>query len=208
MTESKQDDGTKYFEKAQIVLARVDEIKADKQKWAFVADKHDTLLFKKDYPKICSLPCYLTQTVFAKSRKELVDKIWVMDEDKAKKNDPKLTMWKEVEKGDGWKVCSQYSGMMWPIWPRHVVFAQVKIEEKGVTRLVAFSVDHKKAPVNAKTHVEAHVHMSVYEFVDNKDKTTTVSRYTHVDPMGGIPDWLVNMYATNQVDMFNRWKKD
>jgi autonomous glycyl radical cofactor GrcA len=198
-------DGKEYVVQAQAILKRLNEINSDEQKWQFVVTKEGTSLYKKTYDN-CPTPCYLTQTTIAKSKDALLNNIWVMDEKKAKVNDPKLSMWTEVEKGQGWKVCSQHNEMGWPIWPRHIVFAQVRFDDGNVTHLVAFSVKHKKAPVDVATHVEAKLHMSVYRFEQNKDGTTTINRYAQLDPCGNIPIWLVNMYAANQVDMFNRWR--
>jgi hypothetical protein len=211
-------DGKKYIDLALTILERINTINSDDQKWKHVVTKENTELYKKKYPDICPIPCYLTTTTIGKPMNELVNKIWLMDEDKAKENDPKLTMWTEIDKGVlddniSWKVCSQYNSMMWPIWPRHIVFAQVKInrpatsDKPETTQLVAFSVDHEKAPIDTKTHVQAIVHLSVYDFISNKDGSTIINRITQVDPKGGIPVGLINMYATNQVDMFNRWKK-
>jgi hypothetical protein len=207
--EQKQ-DGKKYFEQAAKVLKRVNEIRTDKsQDWQEVVGsdgKGGAELYKKDYPDICPTPCYLTRATFKQPLAKMVARIWDMTEAKAKVNDPKLTMWTEVEKGENWKVCSQHNTMGWPVWPRHTVFAQVRFDEPGKTQLVAFSVNHKKAPVDESTHVRAHVHLSVYTFVDNKNGTTTVSRMTQVDPRGDVPTWIVNMYAKNQVNMFNQWQ--
>ena len=63
-------------------------------------------------------------------------------------------------------------------------------------------------PLEAKTHVRSRVHLSIYEFKETGKETTQVTRITQIDPCGSIPVPLVNMYAGNLVDMFNRWKKE
>jgi len=135
-------------------------------------------------------------------------KFWAVNEELAMKNDPKLTMWREVEKGNNWKVCSQYNSMMWQMWPRHTVFAQVRFDEGNTTKLVAYSVDHPSVPRQDKTHVRSNVHMSVYEYKDNGDNTTQVTRITQIDPCGSIPVALVDLYSGNLVNLFNSWKRE
>ena len=93
------------------------------------------------------------------------------------------------------------------IWSRHSVFAQVKLEKENVTYLVAFSVDHPFAPRDDKNFVTTKIHMSVYEYIDNKNDTTDVTRIALVDPCGNIPVWLVELFAGNMVNLFNKWKE-
>lgn len=185
-----------------------DPKKEETNHWDFVLAKDGTSLYKRDRKEVSPVPCYLVDTKIEKPKDDLVNKIWGVNEELAKENDPKLLMWKELEKEPSWKVCSQYSGMAWPIWPRHLVFAQTKIEEGDKTYLVAHSIDHPEEKINKNTHVEGKVCMSVYEFKDNHNGSTSIRRITQVDPKGSIPVWLINLYAGNLVDMFNRWKKD
>ena len=45
--EIKKSEGKKYFETASTVLARVQKIKSDEQKWNHVVTKEGTELYKK-----------------------------------------------------------------------------------------------------------------------------------------------------------------
>jgi hypothetical protein len=202
-----QDQGAVYVAEAKKVLARVEEVKKDARPWVVVvANKKGAQMHNRAYPKVCHVPLYLTQKTLKQSKAKVVGHIWNMTQDKAKLNDPKLLDWKEVAKGPNFKVCSQHNATGWPYWSRHFVFAQVKFEEGDTTKLVAFSVEHKDAPADTTQYVTGHIHMSVYEITDNKNGTTTIRRYTQVDPCGDIPTWLITWYAGNQVDMFNRWE--
>lgn len=196
-----------YEDTARKLLDEARKLKEEQEGWTDVVEKDGTKLQKKDRKDICNLPCYLVSTKIKKSMADLVDKIWGVNEERAKKNDPKLLMWKQVEGYPDWKVCSQYSGMA-PFWPRHMIFAQTKFEEKDgkTVYLVAHSIKHSDVNVDTKTHVEGKLHLSVYEFKDNGDGTTSIWRLTQADPCGSVPHWLINWYATNLVDMFNRWK--
>ena len=196
-----------YIEKARDILARFEKLRSQ-TKWQHILTKEGTDLFKTDIPEVCPIPCYMVTTTINKPKDVLVDKIWAVNEELAKKNDPKLTMWQEIEKDNNWKVCSQYNSTMWPAWQRHTVFAQVKFDEGNSTKLVAYSIDHPKVPLQDKTHVRTKVHMSVYDYTDNGDNTTKVTRITQVDPCGNIPTSVVTMYSGNLVDMFNRWKEE
>ena len=182
----------------------------DLEEWKQVSEKMGTKLFKLtpdkcDFP--CDFPCYKTTTTINKPKNDVVSKLWNVTEQKTKEYDPKLISWTEVERKDNWKVCSQYNEMGPFIWQRHSVFAQVKIEIGDVTYLVAFSVDHPNVQTDTTKYVRTNIHMSVYEYVDNKDGTTDVTRVALVDPCGKIPVWIVELFAGNMVDMFNKWKK-
>lgn len=195
-----------YITKAYDVLAEAKN-RLKNNKWHHVVTKKGTELYKCDMPHICPTPCYLTKTIINQPLNTIVNKLWMINEDGAKENDPSVTDWAEIEKGLNYKVCTQHNKLMWPFWPRHVVFSQVKIEEKDATYLVANSVDHVKAPYDDDNYVRSFIHMSVYEYKAIDDNNTQITRITQVDPRGYIPISIVNLFATNQVDMFNRWKK-
>jgi hypothetical protein len=178
------------------------------EKWDFVLEKEGTILKKKSLPEICSFPCYLAETTINKPRDKVVEKLWNIDESGAKKNDPKLSSWVEIEKKDNWKVCSQYNKMGWPIWDRHTVFAQVKIEKNNIIYLVAFSIEHPNAMPDNSKFITNKLHLSVYEYIDNGNNTTNISRITLVDPKGSIPQWIVELFSGNMVNMLNLWKHD
>lgn len=175
--------------------------------WQQVSEKLGTKLYKLKLPDKCDFPCYMTKTTIDQPKDTVVSKLWNVTEQKTKEWDPKLTSWREVERKDNWKVCSQYNEMGTLIWPRHSVFAQVKLEKENTTYLVAFSVDHPSAPTDKKNFVTTKIHMSVYEYVDNGNNTTNVTRVALVDPCGNIPVWLVELFAGNMVNLFNKWKE-
>lgn len=156
--------------------------------------------------EVCLFSAYRVRGTFNKSKNELVDKIWgVNSVEQAKANDPKLSSWQKIESGPTWKVISQLNNTVWPIWPRQIVFCQVKFEEGDHTYLVGRSVDRQDVPL-VDGHVMAHLHMSVYDYCDNKDGTTTVNRITLLDPKGQIPVGLEKIYSSNLVNLFESWK--
>ncbi len=175
--------------------------------WQHSVSKQDTKLEQKTYSN-CPFPAYRVTTKINKPKDVVVNKIWQVNEAGAKKNDPKVVMWRLLEEKESYKVIEQYNGMPWPIWHRQVVFAQNRFDDGNKTYLVAFSVDHPSAPVQKATHVLTSLHMSVYEYVDNGDGTTNVTRITQVDPNGSIPVTLVTAFSDGLVDMFNMWKNE
>ena len=144
---------------------------------------------------------------FRKSMAELLNKIWTIDEAQAKINDPNVQSWCEIEKGANWKVWSQINTLGFIIWPRHTIFAKTKIDYGNKCYLVAHSVKYPGIKVNTRTHVENIIHLLVYEFEENANGTTSVWCIVQVDPKGLIPTWLIDMYSTNMINMFNRWKQ-
>lgn len=217
---------TDYIKTAHTVLTKAktlieEEVKweqttseEEKKKWEHVVTTEGTELYKKEMLDVCPVPCYLARTVIKKPLKTLVDKLWIIDEKTTKINDPSVKEWKELEKTENHKVCSQYNKMGMFIWDRHVVYAQVKIEEPdtGKTYIVAFSVTHPLAPFDEKNYVLGKVHMSVFELKkDTKDESgnsTVITKLAHIDPCGDLPVSVINMFASTQVEMFNRWKKE
>jgi len=177
------------------------------KEWSLVTDKEGSRLFKKERPDVCPFACYMINTVINKPKEEVVAKVWGINEAGAKKNDPKLISWRKVHDGDKCKVLSQFNATGPLMWQRHMVFSQVRIDEKDSTKLVGFSVDHSDAPTDEKNYVRAHMHMSVWEFKEKDKNTTEVTRIAQVDPRGNIPVWLVSWYAGNMLDMPNRWKE-
>lgn len=157
----------------------------------------------------CPFPAYHVKATFNKTREEMVNKIWGVDSEvKAKKNDPKLVTWKCVERGPNWKVIDQTNSAIWPIWPRQITFSQVRIDDGRHTYLIGTTTEHNDAVDHSYDHVTAHLHMSVYDYCDNGDGTTTVDRVVLLDPKGNIPVGLVTMYSKNQIDLFSSWKDE
>lgn len=204
---------TDYVKTAQTVLAKAKAIRDDetKTKWEHIVTTEGTELYKKEMLDICPVPCYLAKTVIKKPLQSMIDKLWMIDEKGIRSNDPSVKEWKEIEKTDQYKICSQYNkmgGMF--VWDRHAVYAQVKIEEAGSTYLVAFSVTHPSAPFDEKNYVCGKIHMSVFELKkDTEDPNSTfVTKIALIDPSGDLPVSVINMFASTQVEMFNRWKKE
>lgn len=197
-----------YLEKAKEVLEDGKTL-FKSTNWTHILTKDGTKLSRTDRKRVSQFSCYLVETEIEGTMEDIVDKkIWQINEKKAKENDPKVLMWKEVEKGNSWKVCSQYNKVGIPFWDRHFVFSQTKIvADDGKIYLVAFSVDHPEAKVNIKTHVKGTIYLSVYEFSQVAENRTSVKRVTQVDPEGYIAVAIVEAYAGNLVDMFNRWKE-
>lgn len=195
-----------YVDRAYEVLSKAKELFLSEE-WKPVSC-NDEIHLSNLQLDICPFPAYRVRGSYLKSREEMVNKIWgVVSEDMAKKNDPKLTSWTQVDNGVDWKVLTQTNSVVWPIWPRQVLISQVRIDEGNHTYLVGESVDHPAVKL-ADGHVMAQLHMSVYDFCDNNDGTTTVDRITLLDPQGGMPVSLVTMYSGNLVKLFASWKKE
>jgi len=179
-----------------------------KDSWTPVADKEGIKMYRLPRPDVSPIPCYLIETTYNKPKVELMNKIWGATEETTKKYDLKISMWCVVENGDNYKVCSQYTDMTWPLYPRHIVYAQYKIDEGDSTYLVSFSVDHPNVKTDEKTHVRSKVHISAYTYVDNHDGTTTVRRILQVDPCGNVPTSVVDYFSTSVMNMFAMWKNE
>jgi len=193
-----------YIAQATELLGEAKQLFNDSD-WKHVSTKNGIDLHSMDNGT-CPFPAYRVRSTFNKSKDELVNNIWgVNSVEQAKVNDPKLVSWERIAFGDNWKVISQTNTTVWPIWPRQIIFCQVKFEEEDHTYLVGRSVDHQGASL-VDGHVLAHLHMSVYDYCDNKNGTTTVNRITLLDPKGQMPVGLVTMYAGNLVNLFESWR--
>ena len=201
-SESEQKD---YFKLAQDVLAKFKNLRSNKS-WVFEMNKNNVELSRLSV-NTCPFPAYHVKSVYNKSKEDLVQKIWGVDsEEKAKANDPKLVTWKCVDSGKNWKVITQTNSVVWPVWNRQLTFLQVRIDEGDHTYLVGTTIDRKDVKNLSYDHVIADLHMSVYDYHDNKNGTTTVDRITLLDPQGSIPVSLVTMYSSNLVNLFASWK--
>lgn len=208
-----------YQQKAKEVLHEAKELYRElcdaikvkvfpKDKWTHVLEKEGINMYKYPRPNVSPIPCYLVEATYGKTKDALVKKIWDSTEETAKKYDLKISMWRVVEKGDNYKVCSQYTDMPWPLYPRHIVYTQYKIDEGNTTYLVSFSVDHPDVIIDEKTHVKSKVHLSVYAYIDNGDNTTTVWRILQVDPCGNVPTSVVDYFSASVMNMFITWKNE
>jgi hypothetical protein len=200
---------TDYTKMAHDVLAKA-KVLIEEDKWEHVITTEGTELYKRPIPEVCPIPCYYVKTIIKKPLETLVDKLWIIDENGIKTNDPSVKEWKEVEKTEGYKICTQYNKMGTFIWDRHVVYAQVKIQGTESTQIVSFSVTHSSAPFDEKNYVRGNIHMSVFEFKKDPvdESSTIVTKVSQIDPCGDLPVSVINLFASAQVDVFNRWKKD
>lgn len=198
-------DAKNLYQDLQVALQRKLCVK---DSWNPVMEQDGIKMYKLPRPNVSPIPCYLVEATYNKPKDELMNKIWDITEETAKKYDLKISMWTIVEKGDDYKVCSQYTDMIWPVWPRHIVYAQYKIDDGDTTHFVSFSVDHPNVKTNESTHVRSKVHLSVYSYCDNRDGTTTVRRVLQVDPCGNVPTSVVDYFSTSVMNMFAMWKKE
>lgn len=188
----------KYQKEAQTVLERAKAYRAYTHLIHVSTNKHGTTLHKK-HIETSDIPCYIVETTIKKNASDLASKIWDVTEDIVKKYDHDITSWKEIEKGDTWKVCHQTTAAPWPIWPRELAFSQVKIVEDNTIWLVAFSVDHEQVPLRDKEFVRAIIIMSIWGFTAVNENETKVCRIVHVEPRGSIPTWVVNATVNKHV---------
>jgi hypothetical protein len=195
-----------YMEKSKKILNYAKKLYTSSN-WTEQLKKNGVTL-QNQVVDLCSFPVYRVTCTYNKPKEELVNKIWGVDcEEKAMKNDPKLTSWQCLSSGSDWKLISQTNAAQWPVWPRHTLFSQVRIDEDNHTYLVGSneSVDGHN---DKKNHVTSYLHMSVYDFCDNDNGTTTVDRITLLDPKGSVPVSLVTKYSDNLVDLFCLWKNE
>lgn len=206
---------TLYMEKAQKILTKAKKMfeenpTEDSNIWEHVVTKSGTRLFKREsLSNDQTVPYYYMLTTINHPASKLVDRIWKINEEDAKKNDPTLTDLSVIERTDFHRVYSQYHAITWPVWPRHVVYAQYKFDEQGVQYIVSFSIDHPKVLLDDEQYVRGNIRMSVYEFKEimvNGKSSTSAKRIAQIDPCGSIPSFIVNMFAENQVNVFNSWK--
>lgn len=197
-----------YQEEAHIILNRAKTYLTDPKKVHISTNKNGTILSKKDLDT-SPISCYMLETVLKKPASVLASHIWDVDENIVKKYDHDITYWTEIEKsqkgekGDAWKVCHQTTSAPWPIWPRELAFAQVKIQDDkdNTIWLVAFSISHEKVPLRDKEFVRAVILMSIWGFtpMNENENETKVTRVVHVEPRGSIPTWAVNAAVNKHV---------
>jgi hypothetical protein len=198
----------KYIIDADKVLIKAKKLLGDNEdKWDRITTKNGTSLFKYDSSNNSEVPHYLVSTIIDKPINDLVDIIWRINENEAKKRDATLTDCKNIEKSEYHRIYSQHHSMTWPVWPRHLVYAQVKFDEGDVIYIVSYSIKHPKVPLDEDNYVRSHIHMSVYEFKEINRVKTSVKRIAQIDPCGTIPTVIVNTFTNNQVNIFNTWKQ-
>lgn len=190
----------KYLKSGNLVLERFKTLFAESG-WTQVSkNSKGTILLKKDIPT-SSIPCYHLETTLNHKATDLASKIWDVNEEIVKKYDGDISYWKEIEKGENWKVCHQTTSAPWPVWPRELAFSQVKIIDKNTIWLVAFSVDHESVPLRDKEYVRANILMSIWGFTEVSPDMTKVQRIVHVEPKGSIPVWLINATVSKHISI-------
>ena len=190
----------KYLKSGNIVLESFKTLLSESG-WTQVSkNSKGTILRKKDVTT-SSIPCYHLETKLNHKAIDLASKIWDVNETIVKKYDHDITFWKEIEKGDNWKVCHQTTGAPWPIWPRELAFSQVKIIDNDTIWLVAFSIDHELVPLRDKEYVRANILMSIWGFTEITPDQTLVTRIVHVEPKGSLPTWLINATVSKHISI-------
>lgn len=192
-----------YLDTAKQILSETKNCLEEKD-WTMMTNQNGIILEKKEFADTC--PCYRISTTIAKPHYELSNNIWQVDESKVMQNEPTVTLWKQLESGDDWKVCLQRNKMQWPIWPREVIFAQTRIEESDTIWLVAHSIEHPMNNLRESQYVTAQIHKSVFGFKDLGNGNTAIYRVAHIDPKGFIPQTFINMFAGNFCKLIESWK--
>lgn len=182
------------------------KLKKDDQ-WNHLSTVDNTDLYSIDLNNQCSIPCYMVKTNINKPQEELINKIWLGTLESVKKYDDLIQSFEVIEKGDNWKIVSMVNSLPWPLWPRQLVYYQMKIIEGNTTYLISYSIDHDSIPYETDRYVRAKVCFSVYEFIDNNDHTV-VTRMTQIDPCGNLPQLVIEMFSGKLVNMFNMWKHE
>src|SRR5438876_6098853 len=98
-------NGNPHRIKADELLSITSELLESKD-WKFELVDNETSLSSMTNAK-SPLKFYLADTVINKSCEELANKIWLSTEESAKRYDPKIDSWREVERGDNWRICDQ-----------------------------------------------------------------------------------------------------
>lgn len=195
---------SKYIKDAEKVLNKaINLFLEDENNWEYITTVEGTKLVKQT---ISDIPCYLGSTIINKPIEKLINKVWKIDVNTAMKNDSTMTDCKIIESSNVHRVYSEYHKMTWPVWPRHVVYAQVKVEENNITYIVSYSINHSKVPLDTNNYVRSNVIMSVYEYVPIDKNITSVRRLTQIDPCGTIPKFIVDVFANKQIEKLNSWK--
>jgi len=196
-----------YLQKANKLL-ELSKQRLIEKNWNIVTNNNNIILESKEYPKTCSIPCYRVNSIINKTQEDLLKKIWFTNEKKMKKEDSDIVEWKILESGNNWRICRQVNQSTWPVWERETVFAQVLIYDNDNIWIVAFSVDHPKAPLQSDKYVRAIVHTSVYGIIKCNSQTSYIWKLSQVDPGGSINTSMVNIYSSKLVDIVENWKKN
>lgn len=93
-------DGLKILDYAKKILNEDD--------WYQIKLRNDILLERKDVPD-SDVPYFRVNAIIDLPKDELIMKIWSSDPANAKKNDPSIIDWKEIEIGNNYKVISQFN---------------------------------------------------------------------------------------------------
>ena len=196
-----------YLQKANKILGN-SKHKLVEKNWNIISNKNNIILESKEYPKICSVPCYRLNSIINKSQGDLLNKIWFTNEKKMMKEDSDIIEWKILESGNNWRICRQINKSTWPVWERETVFAQVLIYDNDNIWIVAFSVDHPKAPLQDNKYVRVIVHTSVYGIIKSTNQSSYVWKLSQIDPGGSINASMVDIYSNKLIDIVENWKKN
>lgn len=171
-------------------------------KLTLVSPPNGSKLCKLDN-NVCAFPCYEASLQSKKTANHWIDRVWNVNEKIVKSDDIDAASWEILESGTNWRIVRQVNNMKWPIWPREVVFAQIRLDCDAGSYLVMYSVNHPKAPLRPNDFVRAHMHTNIYAF-EQKDGHVYASKTSQIDPAGDLPVWLVTKYTDKLTHMLNR----
>ena len=196
-----------YLPKALYILKNAKKYLSQEELWAHIStNDKGTILKKMEFPSISPIPCFMIECILNKPLLEAISRIWDVKDEDMQQIDHDIVSWEKLASGNDWKVCHQINTAPWPIWPRELVYAHVKIVESDITWLVAYSIKHPNVPLHDNKYVRAEVIMSIWGFT-RLGKTggdyhkTKVYRIAHIEPRGMIPAWLVTATVSKHVSI-------
>lgn len=190
-----------YAAEANKQIAKIAQYRSQKD-WNNVSNTNGTTL-RSLANKVCSFPCYEASRLSQKLPQKWIDRVWNVNESIVKSDDPDAASWEILESGTNWRIVRQVNNMKWPVWPRELVFAQIRVDRDTGSYLVMYSVKHPSAPLKPSEFVRGTMHTNVYAF-EQEENHTRASKITQIDPAGDLPVWLVTKYTDKLTHMLNK----
>ena len=151
-----------------------------------------------------SINCFRSSARIKATAADIVDYVWHTYDSRELMEDDEILEYEIVENiTPNARVCRQVNKLPWPLWPRETVYIQHRFEHEGVVYILAYSVDHPKAPLQPTKYVRSISRVSGYVLMPSTDGTL-VYRIAHVDPAGYIPASIVNSCATKTTVVLHR----
>jgi hypothetical protein len=199
-----------YVALAQSALTKAKEYLAGT--WEPIPQNVTEIVLQKQYDyDVSKFAIFELETTLNKSKDELVDKIWKVNEEAVKQREPDIHSWRELELGTDWKICHQFNNMpvilgLIPLYTRELLFVQAKIEDGETTWLVGTSIeDHlNKGARPTWWCTTAHIYMSIWGFTPVGPDQTKVTRIVHVEPGGLIPAKIVEWHTDKHVKLVQK----